>query len=96
MVSPAPSSNGCSCEVGRAVKNIRYKKYRSPIKCTLVVTLATIRSSVTANMHLIDERYFLYRYRIVVVCSVNGSLHFVVFSQLPAYIHNSINIHAKP
>ena len=25
---------------------------------------ATIRSSVTANMHLIGARYFLYRYRV--------------------------------
>ena len=25
---------------------------------------ATIRSSVTANMHLIGERYFWYRYRV--------------------------------
>ena len=30
-----------------------------------------IRSSVTANMHLIGKRYFLYRYRIVIVCSVS-------------------------
>ena len=32
----------------------------------------THRSSVTANMHLIGERYFLYRYRIFIVCSVTG------------------------
>ena len=31
---------------------------------------ATYRNSVTANMHLIGERYFLYRYRIVIMCSV--------------------------
>ena len=35
---------------------------------------ATYRSSVTANMHLIGERYFLYRHRIVIVCSVTGPL----------------------
>ena len=26
-------------------------------------------------MHLIGERYFLYRYRIVIVCSVTGPLY---------------------
>ena len=36
---------------------------------------ATYRSSLTANMHLIGERDFLYRYRIVIVCmSVTGHL----------------------
>ena len=35
----------------------------------------TIRSSVTAHMHLIDERYFLYRYRIVIVGSLTGPFH---------------------
>ena len=42
---------------------------------------ATIRSSVTvivtANMHLIGKRYFLYRYRIVIVCSVTGQLQVI-------------------
>ena len=35
---------------------------------------ATIRSSVTGNMNLIGERYFLYRYHIVIAYSVTGPL----------------------
>ena len=34
----------------------------------------TYRSSVTADMNLIGERFFFYRYRIVIVCSVIGAL----------------------
>ena len=33
----------------------------------------TICSSVTANMNLIGERFFWYRYRIVIVCNVTGA-----------------------
>ena len=36
----------------------------------LVVTL--LRYVVTANMYLIGERYFWYRYRIVIAYSVTG------------------------
>ena len=36
------------------------KKYRSPFKCMLAGTLLRY----VANMHLIGERYFLYRYRV--------------------------------
>ena len=32
------------------------------------------RTSVTANMNLIGERFFWYRYRIIVVCSVTGAV----------------------
>ena len=31
------------------------------------------RTSVTANMNLIGERFFWYRYRIIIVCSVTGA-----------------------
>ena len=35
---------------------------------------ATYRTSVTANMNLIGERFFFwYRYRIIIVCSVTGA-----------------------
>ena len=31
------------------------------------------RTSVTANMNLIGERFFWYRYRIIIVCGVTGA-----------------------
>ena len=40
----------------------------------LAVTLVA-GNSLTANMNLIGERFFWYRYRIVIVCSVAGALH---------------------
>ena len=49
----------------------RYQKNPSPIKYT---DTATYRSSVTANMYLIDMLFFWYRYRVVIMCSVTGAL----------------------
>ena len=50
---------------------------------------ATIHCSMTANMHLIDERYFLYFF---IVCSVTGPLCFNELNFIPNLIKSeSIN-----
>ena len=43
---------------------IRYQKNRLPIKYMLAVTLVRYVAVLTANMNLIGERFFYYRYRV--------------------------------